>query len=499
MSPNPDIQVASYLLQNPNLYSSLLANIKLPFTTKMVSAAWSMVNHCYKRRGDFPTHAACRELILASPKVKSKPEEIINSLLETVDLIYTAPPQAHSNREVVLSRILEVCQYQLKGKIDEFTVENLDEAVLDVVHEITRLQSFLADDGGDDDWVLPISDDYLSNPIERLDQIKGDLVPTGIEPLDYMMAGGPRRGDSMMIIGLTNHGKSLLVNTFQNNNIRQGFRVAQFALEATKGDVLSKAWAEFSGVGIEDDKIKGEFALRLQRNIRSDWRSNLAVRVWPRDSRTIDDCRRALEKLIQRHIQRDARAGVDTVQSDGKLMAVYIDHLECLAPKNRVKEDWLNSGNAASAVDALAKEFNVFCMTPTQAKLSGTSLEIIDMTQASRAWGKNHPMTFVGGLCRTALELQQGTGRLYIDKAKRTKCHYLVPLRVDKDLQRVTATGPAYYPGLEPDAPKKKLRGKPVEMGKPSRDFPKEGPPPTTKKGMKRYEQDEPTEPSGFK
>lgn len=181
--------------------------------------------------------------------------------------------------------------------------------------------------------------------------------------------------------------------------------------------------------------------------------------------KSTEDIRRDL-LACQKHCRKiDLDAGVDPSEA-GKIHAVYIDDGSCVKSKEKISENWLRASHTYGELDGIGKEINAFMCVSSQAKLE-TSAEHVDMKVVTEAKGKNHPMTHVVGWCRSDLELKEGTGRLYIDKAKRTKCHYYVPVKLNKNLMRLTENGEPFYPNVQAEIESQPRDYNPRKRGKP--------------------------------
>lgn len=447
--PTADESVAAYLIHHPDLYGSFLHRMDIPFGEKATKGLFSIANQLWKKYSCFPTHQEMAEILHRHPVTSSKPE-LQKIYLDKAERIYDPNNYRDTTREVILGRIIDNYKVQLQEEVEGFDIQNIREKAYELAQQIEKLDSLFV--GEKDDWIFPLSDESLANPVAFLEELLGPPLTTGLPGWDRWLYGGPRRSESMMIIGVTNHGKSAVLESMACDMVRSGLRVVRYILDSAEYDIYTKPWANFSGVGIEDDKIASEFSTRLQRNVKPEWRYNMVVRYWPRHSKSMDDIKRDLEALKKRLYHLDIRRGVDPSEA-GKIDAVFIDSADCTVESNKsLTENWMRAASSYAKVDSIAKEFDVFAASPAQAKISGATSDIIDMTQVAESWGKNHPMTFSVGLCRNASELADGTARLYIAKAKRKKCHYLVPVYLNNDLMRLTERGEPYYAFAQAEA-----------------------------------------------
>lgn len=464
-----DTLVASWFIQNPHQYPHLASLIEIPFVEKRVKSVWSFLHSIWSRYGSFPSREGALEILSTHPRLEGK-DELREVCLETLREIYDHEEVSTATQEVVMARITDNLKAGLYDLLERSSYENLTDAIGEVKKTMERLASFMAGDRAD--WYEPLSEDNTRNASARMEEEMGPPIPSGLGSRvdEAFLNGGFRRAESLMLIGVTNDGKSACLTSFTADLARDDMRSLVFAMDSSRYEVGSKYLANFSGVRLEDDRIKSEFDAKLARNIRPTWRGRLAIRHWPRDSHTIDDVRRDTEAAIKHYTAIDEKEGLVPKEKWG-ITAVGIDHLGCLVPSAKnPRSDWEHIMNVASKADSLAKEFNVFVYSLIQAKIGAKYMDLVDMTQANRAWASNHPMTFVCGLCRNPMEKTNGKGRIYWDKTKRINCGYITPILFDKGLMRVCEDGDSYYPSeAEYTDESKPLRGKPVEKKPPAK------------------------------
>lgn len=441
MSVSTDTSVASFLVAHPELYGHFLHQMDIPFGEKLVRVSFQICSQLWKKYGAFPTYPQFCEVVARHKQFENK-KGVRELLVATARDIYNPASHNDITRELVLERIVDSYKAALIDNIHGMEAGNLHEKTLEIGQQIDKLDALMGKQT--EDWIFPLSPEALVSPSLLLSDILGPPLPTGLPIWNHWLHGGFRRGESLMFIGVTNHGKTAVLTSLVLDLLRAGFRFVYYMLDSPKHEIYQRVWANLSGVGIEEDRVSSEFDTRLKASVRPEWATRLIYRHWPRHVKTTDDLRRDFRALKRRLFDADIRAGIPA-DAAGAVDGVGLDSIDCLAARRKVSENWLAAGSVAAEFDGFCKEENVFGIANSQAKISGANMDIIDMKQAAESWGKNHPMTHVIGICRTPQELAHDTGRLYVDKTKRLKCHYLVPIHLNKELMRMTERGEPYY------------------------------------------------------
>lgn len=466
MAESYDVSVVSYVLHNPEIYSEFLHRFEIPFGDKTVGKVWTIIQRVWEKYSRFPSERETVNIIQTHSAFTDK-DDLRELYIDITARVYDSSAHSDVTREVLLHRILEIYKWKMKEDIDHVTVDNMVEKHEELIQQMEKLKQMIH--GESDEVFFTFEERNIDRADELLEETLGEPMPTGLPGWDSWLHGGFRRKESAMMIGLTNDGKTAICAGLSINGVRGGYRAVVYALDSPLADLCQRVWANVSGVGIEDDRERCEFNTRLKRNVNPNWRHRHIIRSWSRGSRSVDDLRRDLEYVRKQCRKADLAAGVHPDDA-GHIDQVYIDYGDCLTPSRRSKENWIEAAGVFSELDSVSKDFNCFLFAPTQAKISSNYMDVIDMTQACAAWGKNFPVQFVIGLCRTPQEREEGLGRLYLDKTKRKRGKYLVPVYIDNDLMRIGENGTPYYASAMQSTPppqpqryeKKKKEEKPI-------------------------------------
>ncbi len=208
------------------------------------------------------------------------PDRVVLDSLSEIRLL--AQSSLRYRRQILALKHYFATQNATVLMLDDMTTELNDKTVHSVAHGVVALEELARDygaerrrlrvvkyrgrrfRGGYHDFTIEtggvkvyprlVSADYR-NPVSR------DNLATESLPLNALLGGGVERGSSVLILGPSGTGKSLLALTFVLGAVRRGERAAMFVFDEEKGLLIKRAW----GLGIDLQAMVDADQLVLQQ------------------------------------------------------------------------------------------------------------------------------------------------------------------------------------------------------------------------------------------
>lgn len=200
--------------------------------------------------------------------------------------------------------------------------------------------------------------DFNKRMIDR--KLDGDtideVIPTGL-PIDDLMDGGMRKGESTLILGPSGSTKSLFLIHCGIHAARKGFNVVHFQLEGTKKQIRDRYDAAWTGTLYRDlrkgviDKNKNKAFQKIVERIRGE--------VFLEAHEQFEEI--TFYELRSRVLELMKKINIDLVIVDYFELATPGDH------KYRPSEERERQDKLAKQFKALAVETNTAVLTVTQA------------------------------------------------------------------------------------------------------------------------------------
>jgi len=218
-----------------------------------------------------------------------------------------------------------------------------------------------------------IGTDYFSDPVARLEELrKNQNVSTGFDLLDEKLYGGIELGTLNVICGVSGGGKSIALQNFAINHIKQGANVVVISLELSEALYSLRMDSMITGLGtrgvMRDIKNSSVQVLNFFRKHKG----NAFIKRMPSGATSMD---------IQSFIHE-----VET-QLDLDVNVLVVDYLDlCHPATTRFKADvWEKDKLVSEELRNLAIEKNLICYTASQ--LNRQSYEAVDLDGSHIAGG----------------------------------------------------------------------------------------------------------------
>ncbi|WP_406539136.1 DnaB-like helicase C-terminal domain-containing protein [Fibrobacter sp.] len=208
--------------------------------------------------------------------------------------------------------------------------------------------------------------DTLTNPEESGSEIKftyenfkkmliegdGEVIPTGIEEVDFRLAGGIGRTEIGLFTALTGYGKTTFGSVIGHNAAMRGFKVFQIYFEDKETNMLRKEAAMLYGndrinrfKSMKDDDYSDSYARELEKRSET-LAKNLILFKMPEKTTTVED----IEEEIERRINKE------NFRPD----LIIIDYFSCLKfSRNAYKDAIAAQADCMRKIKAMADKYNI--------------------------------------------------------------------------------------------------------------------------------------------
>lgn len=191
-------------------------------------------------------------------------------------------------------------------------------------------------------------------------------VKSGFETIDHMLGGGFDIATLIVIMGMTNAGKSLWMQNFASRSADLGYNVLYITLEMSERKVMKRMGSMRLKIPINDyDEVSKDPDL-IRKKIKNIGNTNspnslfdkveagkIFVKFWAAGTATIADFDNYVQKLQQRR-------GV-------KIDLIVVDYIALIAPVKGVSDSLYTKGKAAAeGLRALASKYNCPVITGVQ-------------------------------------------------------------------------------------------------------------------------------------
>lgn len=198
---------------------------------------------------------------------------------------------------------------------------------------------------------------YHEDPKERIEKLRkgNNMVSTGFKDLDYKLFGGVNRGEMTIFAGSSGSGKSIFLQNFSIQFIKQGLDVIYFSYELSQELVAQRidmimTERTSSEIFTYTDDVHNEIKIKF----KNPKYGNLRIKYFPSGTKAND-----LKSYIREY----------EIQLGKKPDALIIDYLDLMHPNNS-KLDISNPFNkdkwVAEEVRNLVIEMRCLCITASQ-------------------------------------------------------------------------------------------------------------------------------------
>lgn len=264
----------------------------------------------------------------------------------------------------------------------------------------------------------------LPSLLRRDDRGFTHKIKSGFDLLDGNTYGGPGRGEVWTVLGLSGRGKSQFLVSVGSYALRQGFTVAHLTVgDLDEEDVAQRYASSMTGCSPRQIFDNSPEFLRKAAKISKYKDKYLRIKYYDPYTVTVAHVKAWLSRLVT----------VDAVKPD-MLIVDYPDEFKL--PSDNVYE---GMGRIYSELKAISKQYKVVCWTASQVhrwepKKPTDVLKVKNIADSAK---KVHKADGIVSINQSYEEKNEGYARLWVDKVRRGRDCFVVPLRVDFALSRV--------------------------------------------------------------
>lgn len=344
------------------------------------------------------------ETILNFPNLKTEikmqvPESTLRSqLIDTVIEIENKPTtnknvQEFATKFVKLQSLKHVLQ-DISKKVEKGVVDDYD-----------LIEKKLKDALVYKDVQDPISLDH--NIDAALSDQHREPIPTGIEGLDEIMAGGLAKAELALVIAPLGVGKTTFLTKVANTAYMAGKNVLQIFFEDKNVAVQQKHFSIMSKIALPDLVInKVAVSNRVNKIFESQKKKSnnqLLLQKLPADGVTVTKIKNIIKKLNAKGTKIDL---------------LVLDYVDCICMEKEIPgtEEWSNEGKIMRALETMIEEMNVACWTATQGNRASTSVEVVKTENMGGSLKKAQIAHFIMSIGKTLEQKEAGVATISILK-----------------------------------------------------------------------------------
>lgn len=321
--------------------------------------------------------------------------------------------------------ILSLCNYRLNPRdythIKENLISWLKRKAYGIIYSDTGINAY---ESGDFSAIEKIIEDaskiqdvgsggmWFFNNLESLfDEHIEEKYTTGFKILDsHINEGGPTRGDVLLFMAPTGHGKSIAIINNAVACIKMGLNVLHVTCELSEWKTAERYYGVFSKMPISTRFHNKDRSINLLGKLHKTYGADLAIYEFPPDDISVD----TIMALID-HLNKSRGWKPDVIA---------IDYLELMLSRNEYfnRDDYARQKKVATEIRMLAKKTQCYVISATQTnrnndKSSGES-DPIDVNRVAESYGKMMPVDYVVSINQTRMEYSDETPRLRLYIAK---------------------------------------------------------------------------------
>lgn len=377
-----------------------------------------MITQYYEKYDLSPTVEAMKEevrILTNGSKIKKENEteylECLNRLVEAdlSDARYVKDKVITFGRKQALTEAILKSVDDLKKAEDFGVIENRIKEANQVGQDIGDLGTFYFDN--------------IDERLEAYDRRDVEKIPTGIDLLDKVMAGGLGRGELGVVIAPPGTGKTLSLVNVGANAIMQGKNVVHFSLEMSEERVTQRYDSTFTDKDfayIKDNKDSVAKALNMLAKVR---KGRLIVKAYPTRTCTIDMIKSYLSKVRLSH------GFVPDL--------IIIDYADLMRPTVTYKERRNELEILYEEIRGLGQEMNCAIWSASQTNRGALEKKVVTIADLAESFGKAAVSDFMIAISQSKEEKKNNELRYYIAKSRNGESDYTVHCDVYYDRMKI--------------------------------------------------------------
>lgn len=245
---------------------------------------------------------------------------------------------------------------------------------------------------------LDLGHDYLEEFDKRTEEISRNVVSTGWNCIDDIMAGGLGPGELGVVVGGAGSGKSWNLCSLAATAIKNGLSVVHYTLELSEFYVGQRYDTIFTEIPTSDLSTRKDAVKSKLKGLSG----KLLIKYFPPKAVTTN--------MIYNHIEKMISIG-------NKPDLIIIDYADLmLSNSGRIESTYLEQGGIYIDIRGMLGTLGLPCWTASQASRSSVSSDIIEADKIADSYAKVMNADFIMSLSRKASDKLSDTARLHIMK-----------------------------------------------------------------------------------
>lgn len=331
----------------------------------------------------------------AKEKIKTQYEDTILDMfeLELNDAEYVKENMIQFGKQSALQRaILESVDDMEKGDTDYAKIEERISNAIQVGEGIDDLGTSYFDG----------IEQRVAQYEKRTDGVR--RVKTGMVGLDKVMKGGLGDGELGVVIAPPNRGKSFMLINIGAGALTEGYNVVHYTLEMPEEQVAKRYDQRMLNKDFNYMVDNSNKVLAALKNMQKVNKGDLIIKRFQARTCSINSIRAHLTKLA---IQKNFRPDL-----------IVIDYGDLVQPLRKYSDKRFELESVYLDMRDLGIEYGCPVWTASQANRGSMSKKIITMEDLAEAFNKANIADFMGAICQTVEEKEDGIMRFYIAKQR---------------------------------------------------------------------------------
>lgn len=427
MSKERDLSVLSYIVQRPEDFFEYKDKLRsFHFDYRPAKEIFPILFAVYDKHGKMPTQTELEWKLQNSKSFQDAPVVSQSSVLKVIEELYNTPAT-----EATGGMIAEFIIYKELETISEGIDESLRGGeylkVIDDYKEQLESLGLLASTANTEDVVFPFSETFTTAFPDLISEIAGgDVIPTPFTKYNQKSRGGVYRGDSTIVMGSTNIGKTTALVSLGVGWSQAGYRVIYYSIDSAQDEMLERLYVRAANRGLSDEYSYESLAIDVANRMEDN--RNFILRHFPAGQATPQDIFRDYHKV---------RGKLGKLTGCDKVDIVLIDYGDLLISKRQYEAKRHELAGIFTDFAGFAQKEKVHLISATQVNRGGLKKSIITLDDISEAYGKAQPAANVWALCQTDAEYHQGKFRMGVIKSRRGPKNYLIPMTIRYDTQLI--------------------------------------------------------------
>lgn len=418
-STNIEPQVLNYILHYPENFFNYQDVLKdLHFTDSACLRIYKVIFELFSLNSQMPTQA---EILWHIQQQQAYLDLSVMEQYATQDLLdemFAAEPTAATG-DYIANFIAQKELTSIVDTIEDELDNNTYRKSVSFLKVRIEALELLTNSSSTEEVLFPFSKDNIGKFTESMDVLAGETLETPFLKYNLRSRGGLFRGDSSIVLGATNTGKTSFLVSLAVWYALRGVRVAYFAIDSAQNEMWERLYCRAVNKSLGENFTYADLQKSVSERIGENY--NLILKFFPAATATPQDVFREYEKISYVLNEKTGNPDVDLV---------IIDYGDQLLPKRTYGEKRHELASIFTDFAGFAQQKNIHVMSATQANRAALSANITTLEHMSESYAKSHPAANVFALCQTDSEYHCSPPklRMAVLKTRRGIKNYIIPL-----------------------------------------------------------------------